>query len=289
MRWLGCAIVHPMIIDAQVHAYERDHPGRPWAATLHGPDQVTGDDMVAAMDEVGVDGALLVSPWTMYRFDPGYAVEVHQHHPGRFGLITPIDPRGGDIHGAVAAWKATPGAVGVRLMLWDRAPGDADHPGVEVTMDAAARHGLPLNVLCWGKLPMIDEWAGRHGDTQLVIDHVGLRQPFQPPAPPDGWDDLPALLQLARHPNVAVKITGACTLSQAGYPFDDLWEPLGRIFDAFGLERCLWGTDWTRATALCSYAEATDSFRSTDRLSSSDRAMLMGGALERIYRWSPTP
>ena len=50
-------------IDAQVHAYERNHPGRPWAATLAGPPEVTGDQMVAAMDEVGVDGAILVSPF----------------------------------------------------------------------------------------------------------------------------------------------------------------------------------------------------------------------------------
>ena len=50
-----------VIIDAQVHAYERDHPGRPWAGVLTGPAEVTGDDMVAAMDAVGVDGAVLVS------------------------------------------------------------------------------------------------------------------------------------------------------------------------------------------------------------------------------------
>ena len=55
-------------IDSQVHAYERNHPGRPWNAFLEGPDEVTGDDMVAAMDAVGVDGALLRStppspPW----------------------------------------------------------------------------------------------------------------------------------------------------------------------------------------------------------------------------------
>lgn len=56
-------------IDAQVHAYERDHPGRPWAAVLHGPAEVTGDDMVKAMDAVGVDAAILVSPFTMYRYD----------------------------------------------------------------------------------------------------------------------------------------------------------------------------------------------------------------------------
>ena len=54
-----------MIIDAQVHAYERDHPGRPWAGVLTGPAEVTGDDMVAAMNAVGVDGAVLVSPFTM--------------------------------------------------------------------------------------------------------------------------------------------------------------------------------------------------------------------------------
>ena len=46
-----------MIIDSQVHCYERNHPGRPWVGVLHGPKEATGDQMVAAMDEVGVDGA----------------------------------------------------------------------------------------------------------------------------------------------------------------------------------------------------------------------------------------
>ena len=31
------------MIDSQVHAYERDHPGRPWAGVLAGPAEVTGD------------------------------------------------------------------------------------------------------------------------------------------------------------------------------------------------------------------------------------------------------
>ena len=69
-----------LTIDAQVHAYERNHPARPWLATLHGPPEVTGDDMVAAMDAVGVDGALLVSPFAMYAYDASYAVEVHTAH-----------------------------------------------------------------------------------------------------------------------------------------------------------------------------------------------------------------
>ena len=44
------------VIDVQVHAYERNHPGRPWVGQLHGPQSATGEEMIAAMDAVGVDG-----------------------------------------------------------------------------------------------------------------------------------------------------------------------------------------------------------------------------------------
>ena len=81
-----------MIIDAQVHAYERDRPERPWHAVLVGPAEVTGEQMVAAMDAVGVDGAILVSPFTMYRYDASYALDTHGRHPGRFALVKPVDP-----------------------------------------------------------------------------------------------------------------------------------------------------------------------------------------------------
>ena len=79
-------------IDSQVHAYERDRPERPWAGTWGGPPAVPGDDMVVAMDAVGVDGALFVSTFSMYRYDGSYALEVYAKHPGRFGLIKPFDP-----------------------------------------------------------------------------------------------------------------------------------------------------------------------------------------------------
>jgi predicted TIM-barrel fold metal-dependent hydrolase len=276
------------IIDAQVHAYERDHPGRPWAAHLHGPPQVTGDEMVAAMDAVGVDGALLVSPWTLYRFDPSYAVEVHTGHGDRFALIAPMDSRREDVGDAIAEWAATPGAVGVRLMLWGSVPDDPEDPGLNRVVSGAGRQGLPLCVLGWGRLPLVGKLAARHPDTQLVIDHLGLHQPFEPPPPPEPFADLPALLDLAQYPNVAVKVTGACTLSHEPFPFADLWDPLSRLFDAFGIDRCMWGTDWTRATALVSYADAVAAFRESDRLTSDERVTLMGGTLERIFGWVPT-
>ena len=49
------------IIDSQVHAYEANTPKRPWHNVPNWPDHVTGDEMVAAMDKVGVDGAIFIS------------------------------------------------------------------------------------------------------------------------------------------------------------------------------------------------------------------------------------
>jgi L-fuconolactonase len=276
-----------LTIDAQVHAYERDHPGRPWLGTLQGPAEVTGDDMVAAMDSVGVDGALLVSPFAMYGYDASYAVEVHATHPSRFGLIKPVDPTHRDVADTIADWKATDGAVAIRLML-NRGSDDPADPGINRVLAAAARHSLPVNLLCWGRLDQVRLLAARNPETMLVIDHLGLQQPFAPPPPAEPFADLPHLLPLAACNNIAVKISGACTLSHKPFPYTDLWDPLFRIFDAFGVDRCMWGTDWTRAVALLTYRQGVEAFRMTDRLSDSDRAMLMGETLTRVYNWSPS-
>ena len=276
-----------LTIDAQVHCYERNHPGRPWHEVLAGPPQVTAEDMIKAMDEVGVDGALLVSVWTMYRWDASYAVAVQKAHPGRFGVIKPVDPNDPKVADTIAEWAAMDGTVAIRIMMRPDISKDAADPGIARVLAAAARHDLPVNLMCWDRLEQVGQMAARHPDTQLVIDHLGLQQPFAPPAPPQPWANLPKLLALAPHKNIAVKITGACTLSHEKFPYKDIWDPLGRIFDAFGLGRCMWGTDWTRAVELLTYKEGVESFRVTDRLSDSDRATLMGGSLQKIYGWSP--
>jgi L-fuconolactonase len=275
------------IIDAQVHAYERNHPGRPWVGHLAGPPQVTGDNMVAAMDAVGVDGAILVSPYAMYRFDASYAIDVHAAHPSRFALIKPVDTTDPAVAEIIADWAARNGTIGIRIMMAHSASVDPNSPGVATVLDAAARHSLPINLLCWGLMEEAGKMAARHPNTQLVIDHVGLPQPFEPPAPENAFGDLDKVLALAAHDNIAIKISGACTLSSQPYPYDDIWAPLRRIFDAFGMERCIWGTDWTRAIHILTYEQAVEPFRMTSELSDDERAMLMGGSLAKVYGWTP--
>ena len=185
-----------VIIDSQVHAYAANTPQRLWhrppEPPQSWPDHVTGDEMAAAMDEVGVDGAIMVSPISLYAYDASYA-----------------------------------------------------------------------------------------------IDHLGFYQPRTKPAPANVWADLPKVLELARRPNAAIKVSGVCTMSREPFPYPDIWDPLARVFDAWGFERCLWGTDWTRTFSLVNYRQGVEPFRLTDRLNDSERAMLMGGACAKVYGWSP--
>ena len=274
-------------LDAQVHAYERNHPGRPWIGTLYGPAEVTGDQMVAAMDAVRVDGAILVSPFSMYRYDASYALEVYAVHPDRFRLVKPVDPTDPAVVDTIAEWASTKGAVGIRIFLRDAVSTDPADPAINRVLATAARHSLPVNLACTGRLDQARQLAARNPSTRLVIDHLGLPQPHEPPPPAQPFADLPKLLALAPHDSVAVKISDACTLSHQAFPYKDIWDPLGRIFDAFGFGRCMWGTDWTRAVGMLTYEQGVEAFRVSDRLSDSDRAALMGETLQRIYSWPP--
>src|SRR3954447_1390487 len=186
------------IIDSQVHAYEANTPKRPWHTVPNWPDHVTGDEMVAAMDKVGVDGAIFISAFSMYRYDASYAVDVQRAHPGRFGLVKPVDPNDPDVADVVADWKKTPGAVGIRIMLTKENKRDPNHPGLDRIARAAVRHDFPVNLLCWDNLEAGAALIERNPDTRFIIDHLGILQPRVAPAPPNPWADLPKVLELAK-------------------------------------------------------------------------------------------
>ena len=277
-----------MLIDAQLHAYERNHPGRPWHAVLAGPPEATGDQTVDMLDANGVDGAILISAFTMYRYDASYALEVHRKHPGRFALIKPVDPADPAVADIIADWKRTPGTVAVRMLLARSGlASDAADPGLNKVLATAAKLSMPVNLHIAGRLDQGIELIRRNPDTQIIVDHLALVQPHERPVPAEPWAELEQVLGLATFDNVVMKITGACTLSREPYPFDDIWDPVCRMIDTFGVERCLWGTDWTRAVAFLTHKQGTDAFRDTKRLSEGDKAKLMGANTARVYGWKP--
>ena len=278
-----------MIVDAQVHAYAADNEQYPWArvGAAMVPPEVTGDQMVDAMAAAGVDAAILVSSWTTYATDSRYAEAVYRDHPDRFRLVAPLDPRADGVHERVEEWAATPGAVGVRIFFMPRTTWGAEHPGLVELVRTATGAGLVVNVYCAGHLGEMQGLAQAFSDTQFVLDHLGMEQPTAPPAPPERcWPTSSRWSRSSQYPNLAVKFTGACTYSRRPFPYDDLREPLSRLIDAFGIDRCLWGSDWQRATRLLTYGEAVRAFAEHWPFTPAERDAFMAGNTLRLYGWS---
>src|SRR5471032_494200 len=172
------------IIDSQVHVYEANTPKRPWHRVPNWPDHVTGDEMVAAMDKVGVDGAIFISSFSMYQYDASYAVEVARAHPDRMAIVKLVNPDDPAVADVIAEWKKTPGTVGIRIMLRKEEKRSASDPGFDRILRAAVRHDFPVNILCWDNLDEGTKIIDRHPETRFIIDHLGILQPRVPPAPP---------------------------------------------------------------------------------------------------------
>src|SRR3981189_596765 len=131
------------VVDAQVPASAANAPQRPWHTVPTWPDHATGDETVAAMDKLGIDGAIFISAFSMYRYDASYAVEVQQAHPGRFAIVKPVDPDDPAVADVVSDWKNTPGTVGIRIMLTKENKREATDPGLDRIARPAVRYAVP--------------------------------------------------------------------------------------------------------------------------------------------------
>jgi L-fuconolactonase len=119
-------------------------------------------------------------------------------------------------------------------------PRDGKQPSTLRCQPSALRLSQPVNQHVAGRLDQGLAFIRRNPDTQIVVDHLGLVQPHEPPVPTEPWGELPRVLAIAAHGNVAIKVGGACTLSRTRFPSADIWDPVRRIIYAFGIDHCMW-------------------------------------------------
>ena len=241
------------IVDAQVHIWRR--------GTTSGEHRkvssFTAEELMAEMDEAGVDAALIHPPISWDPSSQQQAEEAAAKWPERFAVLgqVPLDTPEESTR-LLAGWKRRPGQLGLRYALIGAQ--DQARP-MDGSMDwlwpVAERHGLPIATMAFRFFPKFREIAERHPGLRLIIDHCGLRRAAKGP---EAFADIETLLGLATLPNVALKATGAPHYSVRGYPFGDIKDGLHRIYDAFGPDRFFWGTDITRMP--CSYRQCVTFF-----------------------------
>jgi predicted TIM-barrel fold metal-dependent hydrolase len=270
-----------MIVDAQIHIWKPQSPDRPWVRDEpHLADPLTYERLLPLMDDAGVDAVVLVPPsWEGDRND--YSLEAAARYPQRFAVMGRLSIERPEAREELERFLV-PGMLGVRLTL---------HPVRHKTWlfdgtadwfwPAAERLNIPVMVHGPTFLPELGAIAGRHPGLRLIVDHMGIWK--------DDVDDLFAAaamrtVALAQHPNVYVKTSAAPTLSTQPYPYRNTFDPIRRIIDAFGPQRCFWGSDLTRIR--CTYRESVTMFtEEMGFLDASDKDWIMGRSLATALGW----
>ena len=160
------------IVDAQIHLWSSGLPMPPHR-------QITSwgiDEALAAMDEAGIDAAIIHPPLSWDPSANALAEQAATLHPRRFGILgqVPID-RPAESRPLLASWRSRPGQCGLR---WPLLRPDQQTWHIDGTMDwvweEAERHGLPVATMAGRFLKDFGEIARRHPRLRLIVDHLGL-------------------------------------------------------------------------------------------------------------------
>jgi L-fuconolactonase len=279
------------VVDAQIHPPHATVPGGdPSRPPADGLDDhivsLTIARSLAAMDAVGVDAAL-VHPAGPVELARPYV----ERHSDRFRIVARPDPQDSAIVDIVADAATDSTQVGLRALLAWPPKGvgiSRVREGIYDTMLAAMqRSAVPLFVFVFEELTVVEQLATDYPELPIVVDHFGLTQRPLYQLAADPWSELPHLLRLAQFPNVLLKMTGLPALSTVSFPYSDLWPNIHRVLESFGIDRVMWGSDYTRCAPDHTYAAAVEWLRRTTELSESEKSDLMGGNLARIFDWQP--
>jgi predicted TIM-barrel fold metal-dependent hydrolase len=92
---------------------------------------------------------------------------------------------------------------------------------------------------------------------------------------------------LAKYPNVSVKVSNLQSSSLEPYPHRDLTEHIRRVFDAYGPQRCYWGSDVTSGYARVNWRQRLAHVTETlDFMSEQDKDWVLGRALLQRLKWA---
>ena len=198
---------------------------------------------------------------------------------GKLALTNPNGPA------LMATWNQQPHMLGIRMTF------NAGHARQWIEdgtadwfWDAAEKYNVAVMAFAPNSVAKLGEVAERHPGLRLIIDHMGLSSALR------GKSLEPAVanvIKLARLKNVAVKVSALPCYVDEPYPFPTLPPLVRRVVDAFGPERCFWGTDLSHLP--CPYEQVVTLFTEEMKsLTTHELEWIMGRGLAEWLNW-PLP
>jgi predicted TIM-barrel fold metal-dependent hydrolase len=269
------------IIDPHVHVWKHD-PRYPWAKeTTHPPEKDATPEMLLERMRANVVARTVIIQVIYYRWDNSYAADVLRQYPQYFRGVARVNPEGPAAPDDLSRLVEQQGFQGVRLSPAEDATGDWIRGPLMLPLWKRCQDlKASMNILTGtSRLPDIGLLVEKFPGLTVVIDHMA-------DCPADRPDELKKLLALTRYPHVFVKVSHTWSVSKLPYPYRDAQEQVRRLYDAFGPQRLMWGTDWPMVEAHCGYAKALAMVRDEMKfLNDEDRSWMLSRTVQRVWKF----
>jgi L-fuconolactonase len=284
-------------VDAHLHLFKAlsdDYPRAVFEGMTPPEREETAERLLAAMDQAGVDKAVVVALSEQDR----YLGEVLEAYPERFVGVAVHDFGVPDHVESLRRRVETMGIQGLRLYGLDAEPGStpesiAVFPMLETMQELGIKgwfYGPPdqVEILdgCLELLPDLKIVFNHLGflpdmEAELRIDEYG-RPRFSIDLPPQGLTLVEDIAR--RHASVHVHFSGHYAFSGVDYPYDDLQEVADRVYRAFGADRILMASDWPWIRENPGYAETLSLVDDLlPGITSDERGMIRGGTAMSLF------
>jgi predicted TIM-barrel fold metal-dependent hydrolase len=277
------------IVDIHPHIVSRDtvrYPVTPIGGTRSEWSKersATLEELVAAMDEAGVDKAAIVHSSTTYGFNNDYVVDAVAAHPKRFTGVFSVNVTEPDAPERMRYWYGK-GMTGMRIFARGSTIKEAwlaiDDPVTFPAWECASELGISVATNVHGTgagLAQIKNILKRFPRVRLIIDHLG-RPPVEGGPPYDAAKDY---FTLADFPNCYLKLTpsGLNSVLKGKATADTL---ILKLVNVFGANRIAWGSNYPASAGTMSelVAASKSALRS---LSDADRSFIFAKTAQQLY------
>ena len=267
------------IIDPHVHVWAIDR-SYPFAKETKNPpaEEATPEMLLSLMRENNVSNTVIIQV-IHYRWDNSYLRDVLKKYPGKFHGVARVNPEDPAAPDTLSKLVREDGFRGVRLSPNDSPAGDwIKGPLMPPLWKRCNDLKVPMTILAPAtRMPDIAALCDKFPDLTVVIDHMA-------DCPIDRPDLLLKLTALKRYPKVFVKISHTWAVSKEGFPFRDAFPMVQSLYEAFGPQRLMWGTDWPVSKRHASYAQTLAVVRDAMTfLNRDDKRWILSKTIERVW------
>ena len=229
----------------------------------------------------GIDGTVVVQA-DQSEAETEVLLDLADDHPFIRGVVGWVDLRADDLARRLEGFAVFEQLRGLRHIAQAEADDFLEREDVVRGIGRLREFRLTYDILVYAhQLPAALALAERLPDQPFVVDHCAKPRIREGAIEP--WAT--HMRDLARHPSVCCKVSGLVTEADwERWRPDDVRPYLDVVFEAFGADRLMFGSDWPVCLLAGSYARVTELIeRYAEQLSDGERDALFGGTAIRFY------